>query len=694
MRKSFHIIITLALILSAYSIIEAVETTGETLNGEIERLLSFRHVDYELIVKFKDKASPDNSMVNRASSRAHSKTGAVVKRTFRKFKGMQLIKLPQNSSMKNALRFYLKNPDMEYAEPNYIVNATSTPNDPDFNNLWGLHNTGQSGGTSDADIDAPEAWDFTTGSSNVVIAVIDSGVAINSNISVGHPELIDNLWINPGETSCTNGVDDDSNGYIDDCYGWDFIDNDNDPMDYAGHGSHVAGTIAAVGNNSQGITGVMWNASIMPLRFLDGAGSGNTADAISAILYASANGAAVINNSWGGGGFSQALEDAINASSAVVVCAAGNDGLDTDTTPHYPSSYSSDNIISVAATDHNDTLASFSNYGASSVDLAAPGVNIYSTLPARTVLLFDEMDDLNNWTVDSPWGLSNIAPIAAPSATDSPGGNYANNANVSLEISSPFNLTGLRGTVLDYYMLLDTESNYDFFCIDRSLNGNSWNSIVCWHGSTGGYFYFLSEDLTQYDGTNQFYIRFRLDSDHSVTRDGAYIDDVAVTAYSGTYNGTEYASYNGTSMAAPHLSGVAGLIKALDPALTGLEIKAIILDNIDIKSSLSGKVISGGRLNAYNAVSSVTCANLPVKIVRTGTGYSTIQAAYDAAISGDVIQSHNAMFTEDLFGDLNKSVTFDGGYDCTYASRSGNTSLNGYLTISNGTITVGDFVLQ
>lgn len=204
----------------------------------------------------------------------------------------------------------------------------------------------------------------------------------------------------------------------------------------------------------------------------------------------------------------------------------------------------------------------------------------------------------------------------------------------------------------------------------------------------------MIEDLTQYDDANKLYIRFRLDSDFSNTFDGAYIDDVIVTTYSEIYNGVEYASYNGTSMAAPHVSGVAGLIKALNPSLTSLEIKDIILNNTDIKSSLSGKVLSNGRLNAYNAVYSASCSNLPVKIVSTGTGYSTLQAAYDAAGSGDIILSQNALFTENLFIDLNKSVTFEGGYECDYSTRTGITSLNGNITLSNGTITIGGFDLE
>jgi len=237
--------------------------------------------------------------------------------------------------------------------------SSVTPNDPSFSLLYGLHNTGLSGGTVDADIDAPEAWGVITGSSSVVVAVIDTGVDYN------HPDLAANIWTDP------------ATGY----HGYDYANGDSNPMDDHGHGTHCAGTIGAVGNNGIGIVGVNWNVKIMPLKFLTASGSGYTSNAILAIQYANSHGAHVISNSWGGGGYSQALKDAIDVSSAVVVCAAGNSGINTDTSPHYPSAYTSSNIIAVAATDNRDALASFSNYGLTSVDVAAPGVSIYSTYP-------------------------------------------------------------------------------------------------------------------------------------------------------------------------------------------------------------------------------------------------------------------------------------------------------------------------
>ena len=272
-----------------------------------------------------------------------------------------------------------------YAEPDYIqtVDFTSPPNDPRYGELWGLNNTGQRSGRFDADIDAPEAWDLNQGSADIVVGVIDTGVDYT------HPDLRDNMWVNTAELDGRSDVDDDGNGYVDDIYGWDAANNDGDPMDDDDHGTHVSGTIGAVGNNGIGVVGVSPNVSIMALKFLGANGSGSTSDAIECLNYAlemkrdyGVN-LKLTSNSWGGGGYSQALKDAIEATGAqgmLFIAAAGNDGTNNDESPHYPSNYNSDNIISVASTTRNDVKSSFSNYGLISVDLAAPGSSILSTV--------------------------------------------------------------------------------------------------------------------------------------------------------------------------------------------------------------------------------------------------------------------------------------------------------------------------
>ncbi len=332
------------------------------------------------------------------------------------------------------------------AEPDFIVHAVGAPvipNDTSFSQQWDMHNTGQSGGTVDADIDAPEAWSVTTGSSSVVVAVIDTGMDLT------HPDLAANLWTNPGEIP-GDGIDNDHNGYIDDVHGWNFVAGNNSPNDDHGHGSHTSGTVGAVGGNALGVTGVCQTVRLMPLKFLSASGSGTDSDAMEAVVYATANGAFLSSNSWGGGPNDALMLTFIqeaNAAGVGFVAAAGNSGVNGDLYPEYPASYVAPNVISVAATDSTDGLAWFSNYGAQSVHLGAPGVQIYSTT------------------------------------------------------------------------------------------------------KTGG-----------------------------------------------------YATMSGTSMATPHVSGAAALLKAANPALTFAQIKSMLLSQTDAKPSLAGKTKTGGRLNVAKAL--------------------------------------------------------------------------------------------
>ena len=571
------------------------------------------YVPGEVLVKYKSSVSA--SSIEGSQSRLGS-------RTIKEFKyiGVRHVKLPADLSVEDALEIYKNDPGVEYAEPNYYRYATSTtPDDTYFANLWGLNNTGQSvngspgtSGTADADIDAPEAWDIATGSSDVVIAVIDSGVDYN------HEDLSVNIWSNTGEIP-DNGIDDDNNGYVDDVRGWDFVNDDNDPMDSNDHGTHVAGTIAAKGNNATGITGVCWTARIMPLRFLNTIGIGSVADAILAINYARQNGAKIINASYGSTTLSESDSESekkaiIAAGNAGIlfVAAAGNDSTDNDITHNYPSDYDLSNIISVAATDQDDNLWLFSNYGAVSVDVGAPGENIYSTRPDRQTVWSDNFDDgnINGWTTGgilNTWGISSsVSSSGSYSLTDSPGGDYVNDTD-SWARAPVCDLSSHSGAKLEFKLRGVSETDYDFLYVQTSTDNSNWLSQEILIGSTvytsisgdfSGSWYSASVDMGAYDGNSTVHIRFRFYSNDSTVDDGWYIDDVRISSYSGT----EYQYMSGTSMAAPHVAGLAGLIWGNDSSLTMTKVKDIILNSVDSNDSLAGKTTTGGRINAFNAL--------------------------------------------------------------------------------------------
>ena len=342
-----------------------------------------RHAPDTILVRFKDSAQLQDQAL------AHALVGGHVHKHFSMVKGLQAVRIPAGMHVKEALARYRKHPDVLYAEPDWIVHTQTVPNDPMFGTLWGLNNIGQSGGVVDADIDAVEAWDITTGSSAVVVAVIDTGIDYN------HQDLSANMFRNTPDCN-SNGIDDDRNGKIDDCFGIDTVNKDSNPIDDHNHGTHVAGTIGAGGNNGVGVVGVNWTVRLMACKFLDAGGFGWTSDAIDCLEYVKLmkdRGVNIVatNNSWGGGEFSQAMFDAIDAHrqrGILFIAAAGNSSLDNDFTPFYPASYYLPNVIAVAATTRTDAQAWFSNYGRRTVHLGAPGDQILSTTRGNTYSIF------------------------------------------------------------------------------------------------------------------------------------------------------------------------------------------------------------------------------------------------------------------------------------------------------------------
>jgi subtilisin family serine protease len=330
------------------------------------------------------KLKNPGSITAQAYAAALDNSGLSRTKSYQLVPGLQLLepkaginKVTDPVSLRTAAKELMATGLFEYVEADQLVSIMQLPDDARFTDgtLWGLRNTGQNGGRVGIDVNAVPAWDITTGTSDVVVAVIDTGVRYT------HQDLVANMWVNEDEIP-GNNIDDDNNGFVDDKYGINAINNSGDPMDDNDHGTHCAGTIAATAFGGGGHVGVAYNVRIMALKFLSAGGGGSTSDAITCVDYAVANGADIMSNSWGGGGASQALLDSIRAANQagiIFIAAAGNDSSNNDSVDSYPANYDVENVISVAAIDRAGNLASFSNYGARNVDLGAPGVDVYST---------------------------------------------------------------------------------------------------------------------------------------------------------------------------------------------------------------------------------------------------------------------------------------------------------------------------
>jgi len=361
--------------------IPATEKKRATTTEEIA-LSEMRFGRPEVLVKFKSGVSQE--AIERLTALRHDR----VEDRIENVEGLEAIDDLDNADAATVVSEYQQLPEVEYAEPNFEIELDASeaagplepilPHDPQFTDQWALANSGQRGGKQGADINATLAWATTTGSDKVVVAVLDSGVDYT------HEDLIQNMWMRPASMAPYH---DNELGTIDDENGFNAIDTASDPMDENGHGTHCAGIIGAEGENNIGIAGVNWKVRIMPLKFMNAGGFGTTKDAIEAINYvidrkkAGVN-VRIISASWGSTQRSRALEDAIRKAyenDILFVAAAGNSTVNNDRTPHFPSSYNVPNVVSVAALDRHDELAKFSNWGAKSVAIAAPGVDILST---------------------------------------------------------------------------------------------------------------------------------------------------------------------------------------------------------------------------------------------------------------------------------------------------------------------------
>jgi len=361
----------------------------------------------EVLVRFREDAAVADA--SKTAVRLSRKDGGVIYSDVERFggselvEGLRLARVPSEETL-DAVAALNARPDVLYAEPNYIWRASATPNDPRFGDQYAHQR-----------IRTPQAWDITTGSNGVVVAVLDGGV------DLGHPDLQANAWTNPGEVP-GNGQDDDVNGFVDDVNGWDFANNDRTVFDGEegdDHGTHVAGIIGARGNNGAGVSGVNWQVSIMSVKVLGGDGGGATSTIINGynyvrVLKGRGINVRVTNNSYGGAGFSQSAFNAIQAlgnADILFVAAAGNDAVDNFGTPHFPSSYELPNVLAVASTTSADGLSGFSNFGARVVSMGAPGSGILSTVPSAAYANF------NGTSMSSPQVAGAAALVLSVNAT-------------------------------------------------------------------------------------------------------------------------------------------------------------------------------------------------------------------------------------------------------------------------------------
>jgi subtilisin family serine protease len=567
-----------------------------------------QYVQGQILVKFKP------GVATAAHAQMAQTYGAQAMQTLGNQPDFMLANLSPGQTVEQAVGAYANDPNVAYAQPNYSYHALATPTptiDPQYGQLWAAKNTGQTittgtyaptTGTAGDDMNLESAWNAQTDCSSVVVAVVDSGINYNST------DLAANMWTGNAMHG-QNFATDAATGI------------GSDPMDLAGHGTHVAGIIGAVGGNGIGGVGVCWTAKLMAVRVLDATGTGTTATIISGIAYAVTNGAKVINMSLGGGGaFDQAFSDAITSaqnSNVLIVVAAGNDGVNNDTTPHWPCNFTQTNLICVAALDQNYALANFSDWGATSVDVGAPGTNIYSTWAGTNAVI----TDLTTGVTPTGWLGSSTTSGLTPAGGWAPTtngylidpatgwGTTFYNASTDDRIYKTFNLAGTNAAILRAYAAINVK-NGDYFNVNyKNAGGDPFavggtNIVAVTNAATGMTATYFGKIIITPCISATCSVGFQLKSAPASVRDiGVAMTNLSITTLA--LNTTSYNTINGTSMATPEVAGVAALVWAYNPQYTYTDVANAIKNGGRSISALSGKTTTGKALDAMGALAHI-----------------------------------------------------------------------------------------